>query len=191
MCAQDKPSAHVEWEWTYEARDKVQRVVDAANLSRAGRGHVIDRDKIRLVEREHTGGLVRRGLNRRSTFVAEDGRVDAAVEAGRALVRDSTEPVVVDSLVCGEDERVALAGEDLDLVDDEGLVVDTVDLDDGHVVTVDLEGVCRVAGEVDEAEAVAFALGDVDDGEVSSIAGGGTAQAVEQGRVLRPTAPLI
>ena len=85
---QDQPKPYIDWE---------SIIADTADLSRAGRGHVIDRDKIRLVEREHTGGLVRRGLNRRSTFVAQDGRVDAAVEAGRALVGDSTEPVVVGS----------------------------------------------------------------------------------------------
>lgn len=52
-------------------------------------------------------------------------------------------------------EGVALCSEDLDRVDKERLAVDTVDLDDGQVVTVDAERVVRVARDRNEAEAVA------------------------------------
>ena len=73
--------------------------------------------------------------------ITQDCRVEPAIrcQAG-ADVRQCANPVVVDVLVGGEDERVALASVDLDLIHGERLVVDGVDLDDGHVVTVDGEG---------------------------------------------------
>ena len=81
-----------------------------------------------------------------------------------------------------------MTSEDVDLVDSDWLVVDTVGLDDGHVVAVDLERVVRIAGQVDKAEAVALALGHGDDGELSVRAGrvGGAAQAVDKGGIRSP-----
>ena len=84
---------------THEARDEVERVVNAANLCCPGRGHVIDRNKIRLVERENAGGLIRRRLDVCRAVVAEDGRVNPAVEGGSTETRERTDPIVVDRLV--------------------------------------------------------------------------------------------
>ena len=85
------------------------------------------------------------------------------------------------------DEGVPLACEDLDGVDGERLVVDRVDLDDGHVVAVDGEREVRVARHGDEAEAVALALGDGDDGEVDRVAPGVTADSIDEDSVRTET----
>lgn len=53
------------------------------------------------------------------------------------------------------DEGVTLAGVDLDGVDREGLVVDSVGLDDGHVVAVDGEDIVGVAREREKTHTVA------------------------------------
>lgn len=41
---------------------------------------------------------------------------------------------------------VTLSSEDLNLIDGQGLVVDSIDLNDGEGMLIDLEGVVRVAG---------------------------------------------
>ena len=71
-----------------------------------------------------------------------------------------------DVLVGSENKRVALTSVDLDGVDGKGLVVDGVDFNDSHVVTVDGEGEVGVARDGNEAEAVTLALGDGDDRKV-------------------------
>ena len=79
-----------------EAEVEVKRVVDAADLGRAGRGEVLERDEVGLVQREHARRRVRRRLDLGSAGVAEDGRVEAAVSRGGTGVGDSADPVVVD-----------------------------------------------------------------------------------------------
>ena len=153
-----------------EVEVEVDRDVDTAGNSLTGRGEVLEGDEVGLGEDSRAGALGGRGLNLGGAVVAEDGRVDAAIEGERADVGEGADPVVVDGLVGGEDERVALACVDLDLVNGEGLVVDRVDLDDRHVVAVDRERVVGVARERGETEAVTLALGDSDNGEL----GGGT-----------------
>jgi hypothetical protein len=46
------------------------------------------------------------------------------------------DPVIVNALIGGQDERAALTSRYLHLIDDEGLGVDSVCLYDSHVVTV-------------------------------------------------------
>jgi hypothetical protein len=87
--------------------------------------------------------------------VAEDCAVGSVNKALVCPIKSglSPDPVVCDRLVCGEYERVALAGwqrvqtrmvyrcemrtEDLNGINDEGLVVDTIDFYDRHRVPVD------------------------------------------------------
>ena len=59
-------------------------------------------------------------------------------------------------------------------------MVDSIDLDDGHVVTVDGEGEVGVARDGHEAEAVPLALGDGDDGEVGRVATSEAAESVDE-----------
>ena len=112
-----------------EAEVEVERVVDAADIGRAGRCEILERDEVGLVQRQHTRALVRGRLNLRRAVVPQNSRVNAAVEAGRALIGNRANPVVVDVLVGRKDERVPLTSEDINLVNEDGLVVDAVDLD--------------------------------------------------------------
>ena len=68
-------------------------------------------------------------------------------------------------------------------------MVDAVDLNDGHVVAVDGEDVVGVARHGDEAEAVAAALRNVEDSELSigAIVARSAALAVDERRVRRST----
>ena len=157
---------------------QVQRVVHPAHVRLPGGGRAVERDQVRLDEGGGAGRLVRAGLDGRGTCVAQDCRVDPAVESRSALVGERTDPVVACSLVRGEDERVALPCEDLDGVDRERRVVDRIGLDDGHGMAVDGEGEVGIAREGDEAEAVALALRDGDDGEIRRIASGKAAETV-------------
>ena len=77
-----------------------------------------------------------------------------------------------------------MAGEDLDLVDDEGLVVDTVDLDDGHVVVVDGDLVRRTATEVDEAKAIPLAFLHASHRERNLRSTGISALSIDSRRIL-------
>ena len=52
--------------------------------------------------------------------------------------------------------RKQLTGEDLNLVNAQGLGADRVRLDDGHIVTINREREVRVARDGDKAEAVAI-----------------------------------
>ena len=86
------------------------------------------------------------------------------------------------------DERVPHAGEDLKRVDLARLNIDRIGLNDGHRVTLDLERVVRVARNRDEADAVAFALGNADDRKrsVRPVAPGVATQPIDQSRIRRP-----
>lgn len=63
------------------------------------------------------------------TDVAQDGRVETQVRASVTVVGIRADPVVIDGLVSGHNDRVPLAGEDHEGVNFKLLVVDTVDLD--------------------------------------------------------------
>ena len=107
-------------------------------------------------------------------MVPQDRRVDPIREVRLyCIVRLGADPVVANGLLGFElrktvsegggrpcycqthDERVPLCHEDLQRIRDHGVHVLTVGLDDRHVVSVDAEDVVRVAGQVDESEAVA------------------------------------
>lgn len=94
--------------------------------------------------------------------VAQNGRVQAAVESDHAVVRVSSDPVISNGLVCGEDEGVPLASIYLDGVDVMRHDVLAVHLNDCEVVVVDGEREIRVAGDRDETEAVTQAVSDSD-----------------------------
>ena len=66
-------------------------------------------------------------------------------------------------------------------------MVDAVDLDDRHVVAVDGERVVGITRHRDETEAVAAALRDVEDRELSvrSVSARGAALAIDERRVRR------
>ena len=87
---------------THEGHVEVDREVDAANLGLARSGEVLERDEIGLSEGRGAVRLVGRGLDLGRAGVAEDSRVDAAVEASRADAGVRADPVVVDRLVSGE-----------------------------------------------------------------------------------------
>ena len=163
-----------------EREREVQREVDAADRGRAGCREVRERHERRLDERVAAPRLSGGRLDRVRAVVAEDGGVHAAGEGLGADVGERADPVVVDGLVGGEDERVALPGEDLYLVDGERGVVHGVDLDDVHGVVVDREREVGVARERDKAEAVALALRDGEHGEIRRVTAGESTKAVDQ-----------
>ena len=78
--------------------------------------------------------------------------------------------VVVDGLVSGDDSGVTLTRVDLERLHSQGVCLDTVRLDDRHVVAVDRDIVLRAATEVDEPKPVPLALGDGGDRETDSRA---------------------
>ena len=165
-----------------EAEVHVDRDVHATLGRLSGRGKVRERDQVRLVELERACRLVRRGVDVGGATVAEDSRVDSAVEASGTDVGVGADPVVVNVLIRSEDERVPLPGEDGERIDNNGLVVDAVSFNDSHVVTIDGERVVRVARNRDEADAVALALGNADDGKrsVRPVAPGVATQPIDQ-----------
>lgn len=77
---------------------------NATYSSRAVKGH-----EVRLVEGEDARGLRGRRVNLGSTGVAQDSRVDAAVERGGTGAGQGTDEVVVDVLVSGKLSVGALA----------------------------------------------------------------------------------
>lgn len=87
--------------------DVLVRAVDAGLAERA----VVERLEVRLNERERAGGLGRGRLGRRGADVAQDGRVDAAVERLQRLVEVGLgpHPVVPYLCVCVQHEGVPLA----------------------------------------------------------------------------------
>ena len=175
-----------------ERHRQAQRIVDALRDRLAGRGSMVQGHKGRFGERGRAVHLGRGGLSQGRAHIAEDRRVDTPGEVGGAAAGERADPVVADGLVGGEDERVALAGEDPDGVDRERLVVDGVGLNDGHVVAVDGELEVRVARHRDEAEAVALALGDGDDSEFGRGATGVPAKSIDEDRVgTKPALPLV
>ncbi len=166
-----------------EREGEVERVVDAAGHSGAGRSEVRERDEARLRERVAAASLRRRRLDIVRAGIAEDGRVHTAGERSRTDVRERANPVVVHGLVSRQDERVPLAGEDLDLVNREGSVADSVHLDDVQVVAVDGEREVGIARHRDKAETVALALRNVDHGESTGVTPSEAAESVDQDRV--------
>ena len=91
--------------------------------------------------------------------------------------------VVGDGLVGVEDKRVALAGEDLDGINDLRLVVDSIRFDDGHSVIINREDEVGIATHVDEAEAIPLALGDRDDRESRGGIASPTTKTIDQGSI--------
>jgi len=108
-----------------------------------------------------------------SAFIAEDGKGERVVEIGvSAWASDTTgtrgtDPVVSNGLVSSNDGRVSLGDEDIKLVDDKWIALDTVSFDDSHIMTIDREAVEWPTSNVDDTETVALALFDVDDRERS------------------------
>jgi len=114
-----------------------------------------------------------RGLDLGGTLVAEYGKSERVVEV-RITARSasssatgtwSTDPIVRNGLVGSNDDRVPLGDEDIELIDNEGIALNTIGFDDGHVVTVDREAVEGTASDVDDTETVALPALDIDDGE--------------------------
>lgn len=108
-------------------------------------------------------------LDRRSrvgvgcTLIPQDRRIEPIVEGSRvSVVGFSTNPVVGDRLIGIEDERVPLAGEDVDGVHSVGLSGFPVGFDDCEIMSIDGEVKVRIAGHSDESEAIALALLDID-----------------------------
>lgn len=114
----------------------------------------------------------RSGFNSRCASVSQNRRINTTSEAKIAPIRIRADPVVPDGLVGRHDGGITLPSEDLEGVDDEGGCFFAVGFDDFEDVLVDGEREGRVAGHSDDPEAVAFAFGDVDDGEVDGFAGG-------------------
>ena len=54
-------------------------------------------------------------------------------------------------------EGIPLASKDLDRVDGVGFVIDSIDLNDSHVVAVDGECVVRITRQTNQAEAIPVA----------------------------------
>jgi hypothetical protein len=77
---------------------------------------------------ERCGGRL---SSRVSALVAEDGGVDGTIEAGRSDVGLRTDPVVIDWLVGSEYEGVPLTDKDLNGINGVGVVVDTINFDNG------------------------------------------------------------
>jgi hypothetical protein len=76
------------------------------------------------------GSLSGGRVDGRCANVTENGRVEAASEARRTKVGKGTDPVIVDWPICVQNDRVPLAGENPQAVDDQRLRIDTVDFDD-------------------------------------------------------------
>ena len=115
-----------------EVEDHVKVDVDisSANRSDSRSSRVSEGVEVGLEEGDAAGRVGGR-VGFSGSDVTENGRVETTVEAGRSDVGVSADPVIAHGLVGIKHERVALAGENLDAVDGEGLGVDTVRLDNG------------------------------------------------------------
>jgi len=131
---------------------------------------------VEVLLQERVGDVGRsshRGLNLGGTLVAEDGKSERVVEI-RITARGAststtstwgTDPIVRNGLVGSNDDRVPLCDEDIELIDNEGIALDTISFDNGHVVTVDREAIEGTASDVGDTETVALSVLDIDDGE--------------------------
>ena len=86
--------------------------------------------KVRLDHRVAVGLLQCGRVAVHRPDIAQDCRVQPSIETSRTDAGISANPVIVDGLVGLQNERVALAGEDLDAVNSELLCADAVRLDD-------------------------------------------------------------
>lgn len=77
----------------------------------------------------------------------------------------SADPVVIDRLIGIQDGRDTLGSVDVDVLNLDGIVFDTVSLYEGNVVAVDRESEERTTRESENAQAVPLALLYVDHGE--------------------------
>ena len=84
-----------------------------------------------------------------------------------------------------------MASEDLDGVDRKWFVVDRVSLDDSYGMAVNREDEVWVAREGEEAEAIALALRNRDDGEIGRAATSEATEAINENRVRGPDALLV
>ncbi len=128
-----------------------------------------------FVERMHARSLVRSRFLVRGTVVAQDGGVDAILEASLyCRAGFGTDPVVTYRLVGFQlqmtsiserviririetyYERVPLGDEDLQRVHSHGMGVLPIRFNYRHLVAIDVEDVVGVAGDVDEAEPVSI-----------------------------------
>ena len=76
-----------------------------------------------------------------------------------------------------------MASEDLDGVDRKWFVVDRVSLDDSYGMAVNREDEVWVAREGEEAEAIALALRNRDDGEIGQAATSEATEAINENRI--------
>jgi len=121
--------------------------------------------------------------------IAKDGKGERVVEvhvSARASNTSGTrcaDPVVSHGLVSSHNGGVSLGDEDIELVNDEWLALDTVSFDDSHVVAIDREAVEGTASNVDDTEPVTFARFNVDDRERNLGAALETTDTVDQNRI--------
>jgi len=103
--------------------------------------------------------------------VAKNGKSERVVEVGVSgwasdtTCTRGTDPVVGNGLVGSNDDRVSLGDEDIELIDDKRVALDTVSFDDCHVMTIDREAVHWPTSNVHDTETVSLSLFDVYDSE--------------------------
>lgn len=146
--------------------------------------------KVGLNQRQHARRLCCRRVLRRSTHISQDSRVDAIREPRVTVVRVCTNPVVAHRLIRVQNERVPLAGEDVDRVNLELLVVDAVNFNDGHIVIINREREVGVAGDGNKTEAVTLAGSDGDHSEVGCRTIDVATFAVDESRVEHATGTI-
>ena len=87
---------------THEIKVQVQGIIDTANGGITWRSKVLQRNKVRLIERKGTGQSCSVRFNIVGSTVAKDGGVGASIGGDRAGVRDGLDPVVIDCLICSK-----------------------------------------------------------------------------------------
>lgn len=129
---------YLEMQDAYEGDVELQVDVRVACACGTRHGRRNERVQVGLDERQGDGRR-RSGFNLVSGVVSKYGAVQAAISRCVTRIGNGADPVVVGSLVGAEDEGVALASEDLNLVYDKRLHIHSVRLNDGHLVTVNRE----------------------------------------------------
>lgn len=158
--------------------------VRGTELGNTWSSRILERRQLSLNERRSRSYLGRCGVRLACALIPKNSQVGSTLIALRPDIRLRTDPVVSNFLVSIQDEGVALASEDVNLVGDDGLGGDTVGLDDLEVrVTVDLEDVISVAGHADETHAVTLSLLDGDDGQGSGGSTDVATSSVDESRV--------
>lgn len=132
--------------------------------------------QVYFLHRFTAGTLCGGRIGHRCIYVAQNSRVESTVKSGGSGLRDGSDPVVADWLVSIDlkdifsdviepantawtyNDGVSLTGKDLKLVDLKRIAVDTVHLDDCHIVAIDGESVIRVACNIDQTEAIAVQI---------------------------------